>query len=148
MDDEDFDDEDLDEVFSTSEKDKVENLLDKLKQIDYDAYRKLLMAIIDPKPYTYSDAEKELTGKLGLSENYSRFKNETKTRTKSDQFHQAIREVKKRTQEIHKVLEYVNRLREELNEGGDLKYKRHTEEAISKIKDTVSELYHKIKKFK
>lgn len=240
--------EDLEEVFSSQEKDKVYNLLDKLKQIDYDAYKKLLMAIIDPKPYKYADAESELAGNLGLSEemeselsegyipdnikkfaktkgatstvnqiarwaekagkritggtaigkhystlildltyqggevsidtdnntikvnghpiadysgfekalgskkiyeNYSRFKNETKTRPKADQFHQAIREVKKRVHEIHKVLEYVNRLKEELSEGdSDLKYKKHTEDAMMKLKEMVSELNHKIEKFK
>jgi len=149
IEDEEEEDEDLDEVFATQEKDRVKQLLDKLKQIDYNAYRKLLMAIIDPKPYTYADAETELGGKLGLSENYSRFKNETKTRNKSEQFHQAIREVKKRVHEIHRVFEYVNRLKEELSEGEDgLKYKKHTEEAVSKIKDMVSELNTKIKKFK
>lgn len=141
--------EDLEEVFSSQEKDKVYDLLAKLKQIDYDAYKKLLMAIIDPKPYKYADAESELGGKLALSENYSRFKNETKTRPKADQFHQAVREVKKRVHEIHKVLEYVNRLKEELSEGeSDLKYKKHTEEAMTKIKEMVSELNTKIKKLK
>lgn len=140
---------DLGEVFATQEKDKVRQLLDKLKQIDANAYRKLLMAIVDPRPFSYSDAEKELTGQMALSENYSRFKNETKTRGKADQFHQAIREVKKRVHEIHKVFEYVNRLKEELNEGEDgLKYKKHTEAAVSKIKEMVSELNMKVKKFK
>lgn len=142
------DDDDLDEVFVAQDKDKVEQLLDKLKQIDYSAYRKLLMAMVDPKPYEYDDAEKELTGKLALSENYSKFKNETKTRSKADQFHQAIREVKKRVEEIHKVFEYVNRLEGELNEDGDgLKYKKHTEAAMSKIQEMVSELGAKMKKF-
>lgn len=146
---EDEEDEDLDEVFAAKEQDKVKQLLSKLKDIDYDAYKKLLMAMIDIRPYSYDDAEKELSGKLGLAENYSRFKNETKTRGKADQFHQAIREVKKRVHEINKVFEYVNRLKEELNEGGDgLKYKKHTEAAVSKIKEMVSELNTKMKKFK
>jgi hypothetical protein len=84
-----------------------------------------------------------------LQENYGRFKNETKTRTKSDQFHQAIREVRKKVQEINKVFEYVNRLKNELNEGDSgLKYKRHTEAAIQKIKEMVNELNSKVKKFK
>ena len=240
--------EELEEVFPAQEKDKVYQLLNKLKQVDYDAYKKLLIALIDPKPFKYSDAEAELAGNLGLSEemeselseayipdnikkfaktkgatstvnqiarwaekagkrivggtaigkhystlildltyqggevsidtdnntikvnghpiadysgfqkalgsekiyeNYSRFKNETKTRPKADQFHQAIREVKKRVHEIHKVLEYVNRLKEDLTEDeSGLKYRKHTEGAIAKIKEMVSELNQKIKKFK
>jgi len=86
--------------------------------------------------------------KKTLAENYSKFKNETKTRSKPDQFHQAVREVKKRVHEINKVFEYVNRLKSELNESGELKYRRHTEAAMSKIKEMVSELNSKIKKFK
>jgi hypothetical protein len=86
--------------------------------------------------------------KKTLAENYSKFKNETKTRSKPDQFHQAVREVKKRVHEINKVFEYVNRLKSELNESGELKYRRHTEAAMSKIKEMVNELNSKIKKFK
>lgn len=84
-----------------------------------------------------------------LNENYSKFRNETKTRGKADQFHQAIRQVRKKVQEIHKVFEYVDRLKNELNEGEDgLKYKKHTEAAIAKIREMVSELNSKVKKFK
>lgn len=84
-----------------------------------------------------------------LNENYSKFKTETKTRGKSDQFHQAIREVRKKVQEINRLFEYVSRLKGELSEGeGGLKYKMHTEKALQKIKEMVLELNQNIKKFK
>lgn len=84
-----------------------------------------------------------------LNENYSKFKNETKTRGKSDQFHQAVREVRKKVLEINRLFEYVSRLKSELSEGeGGLKYKMHTEKALAKIKEMVSELNQNIKKFK
>jgi len=84
-----------------------------------------------------------------LNEGYAQFKNETKTRSKPDQFHQAIREVKKKVQQINKMYEYVSRLKTELSEGEDgLKYKMHTEKALNKIKEMVSELNYKIKRFK
>jgi hypothetical protein len=84
-----------------------------------------------------------------IREGYAQFKNETKTRSKPDQFHQAIREVKKKVQQINKMYEYVSRLKTELSEGEDgLKYKMHTEKALNKIKDMVSELNYKIKRFK
>jgi hypothetical protein len=80
-----------------------------------------------------------------LNEGYTQFKNETKTRSKPDQFHQAIREVKKKVQQINKMYEYVSRLKTELSEGEDgLKYKMHTEKALNKIKEMVSVL--KVKK--
>ena len=85
----------------------------------------------------------------GLNENYSKFKTETKTRGKSDQFHQAVRGVKKKVQEINRLFEYVSRLKLELSEGEEgLKYKMHTEKALAKIKEMVSELNQNIKKFK
>jgi methyl-accepting chemotaxis protein len=84
-----------------------------------------------------------------IREGYTQFKNETKTRSKPDQFHQAIREVKKKVQQINKMYEYVSRLKTELSEGEDgLKYKMHTEKALNKIKEMVSELNYKIKRFK
>ena len=85
----------------------------------------------------------------GLNENYSRFKNETKTRGKSDQFHQAVRAVRQKVQEINRLFEYVSRLKQELSEGeGGLKYRMHTEKALAKIKDMVNELNKNVKKFK
>ena len=87
--------------------------------------------------------------KLNINENYSKFKNETKTRNKSDQFHQAIREVRKKVQEINRLFEYVSRLKSELSEGeGGLKYKVHTEKALEKIKEMVAQLNQNVKKFK
>jgi len=84
-----------------------------------------------------------------INESYSKFKTETKTRGKSDQFHQAVREVRRKVQEINRLFEYVSRLKLELSEGeGGLKYKIHTEKALAKIKEMVSELNQNIKKFK
>jgi len=84
-----------------------------------------------------------------LLEGYNQFRNQTKTRSKPDQFHQAVREVRKKVQEINRLFEYVSRLKSELSEGeGGLKYKAHTEKALGKIKEMVAELNQNIKKFK
>ena len=148
---------DLNEVFTKDDYKKALELLKQLEGSDPKIYKMLndlvLFAAIDPyHRMTYDDLEKKVSSARGekpaLAENYSRFKNETKTRSKPDQFHQAIREVKKRVHEIHKVFEYVNRLKDELNESGELKYRRHTEEAMTKIKEMVNELNAKIKKLK
>ena len=144
--------EELDEVFTKDDYKKINDLLNSIKDKDEKLYQKLqntkLWAAMDPyDTKTYEDFLAMVSDEL--KENYSRFKNQTKTRTESDQFHQAIREVKKRVQEINKVFEYVNRLKNELNEDGkSLKYKKHTEAAMTKIKEMVSELSMNIKKFK
>ena len=84
-----------------------------------------------------------------LAEGYAQFKNETKTRSKPEQFHQAVKAVKKRVQEINKLFEYVSKLKTELSEDKDgLKYKAHTEKAIGQIKEMVMNLNKNIRKFK
>lgn len=97
--------------------------------------------------FIYKQLFEELSS--AVNENYSKFKTETKTRGKSDQFHQAVREVRKKVQEINRLFEYVSRLKSELSEGeGGLKYKVHTEKALQKIKEMVSALNQNVKKFK
>ena len=136
----------VEENLTKDEFQKAQSLLDKIKEKNPKIYNAILSLIIDP--YTnYSDIDRLAT--QSVNENYSRFKNETKTRGRADQFHQAIKEVRKKVQEINKVFEYVNMLKNELNEGENgLKYKKHTEAAIGKIKEMVSELNAKVKKFK
>jgi hypothetical protein len=113
---------------------------------DYGKYRQ------DPDYYEKDYQEKGTSDyfqRRGLDESYSKFKNETKTRGKADQFHQAVRQVRQRVQEINRLFEYVSRLKSELSEGeGGLKYKVHTEKALAKIKEMVAELNQNIKKFK
>jgi hypothetical protein len=84
-----------------------------------------------------------------INENYARFRNETKTRTKPEQFHEAVKSVKRKVQEINKLYEYMERLKLELSESSDgLKYKKYTENAIIKIKEAVKALHIKTKKLK
>jgi len=86
---------------------------------------------------------KELT-----NENYSKFRNETKTRSKSEHYHKAILEVKKRTNELNKLLEYAIRLKEELNQVDEIKSSRHTLNALDKVTENIKEVYIKAKKLK
>lgn len=98
--------------------------------------------------YDYDEFIDALSGDQ-INENYSRFKNETKTRTKPEQFHQAVKSVKRKVEEIHKLYEYMERLKLELSENSDgLKYKKYTENAIQKIKEAVKALHIKTKKLK
>ena len=93
--------------------------------------------------------EKMYALKKGLQENYNKFKNNTKTRTKPEQFHSAVKEVKRRVDEINKLFEYMDRLKSELNEAdGGLKYKKYTEKAIGQIKESTKQLFIKSIKLK
>jgi hypothetical protein len=100
--------------------------------------------------YDYKSFVKALgTHEKYIKENYSRFRNETKTRSGSEQYHQAVKLVRKKVQEIAKLHNYMERMQRELSETQDgLKKKKYTEAAIQKIKAEVKELNNKIRKLK
>ena len=84
-----------------------------------------------------------------LNENYARFRNETKTRTKPEQFHNAVKSVKQKVNEINRLFEYMNRLQTELSESeGGLKHKKYTDKAIQSIKESTKQLFFKSTKLK
>jgi len=86
--------------------------------------------------------QKNYDALAGLNENYARFRNETKTRTKPEQFHSAVKEVKKKVNEINRLFEYMNRLQNELKESeGGLKTKKYTENALQQIKEATKKLF-------
>jgi hypothetical protein len=89
------------------------------------------------------------TKKEDINENYARFRNETKTRTKPEQFHSAVKDIKKKVNEINRLFEYMNRLQSELSESeGGLKYKKYTEKSIQQIKESTKQLFFKSTKLK
>jgi hypothetical protein len=90
---------------------------------------------------------RNLTG-MYLKEGYAQFKNSTKTRTKPEQYHSAVKEVKKKVNEINRLFEYMDRLKSELNEGEEIKYKKYTEKAIQQIKESTKSLFFKSTKLK
>jgi len=83
-------------------------------------------------------------GKM-INENYSRFKKETRTRDENQQYHEAIKLVRKKLAEANKVLEYSSRLKEEFPNGPYYEAKSHTKKSIDKLKKQVAEAYKKIK---
>ena len=135
----------VDEVFSPEDYRKVLQVIEKIKYTNTRLYNAILDMISDIYPHDYGEVEAQ----MALKENYGKFKNETKTRTKPEQFHQAVKSVKRKVEEIHKLYEYMERLKLELSESSDgLKYKKYTENAIFKIKEAVKALHIKTKKLK
>ena len=80
-----------------------------------------------------------------LFENYSRFKKETKTRDENQQYNEAIKLVRKKLDEVNKILDYSSRLKEEFPNGPYYEAKSHTKKSIDKLKTKVAEAYKKIK---
>lgn len=83
-----------------------------------------------------------------IKEGYAQFRNETKMRSKPDQFHQAVKSVKKKMSEINRLFEYMDRLKTELSEGEELKHKKYTESALQQIKESAKALFFKSTKLK
>ena len=76
---------------------------------------------------------------------YGKFKKDVKFRTKSEQLHKAIREVKRKLQEIDRIVEYTSRMKQELSEEGGVNYWKATQKNVATISEMVNQLNNKIK---
>ena len=76
---------------------------------------------------------------------YGKFKKEVTYRTKSEQLHKAIREVKRKLAEIDRIVEYTSRMKQELSEGEGIKYWKATQKNVANISEMVNQLNNKIK---
>jgi hypothetical protein len=85
--------------------------------------------------------EKELINEV----TYGKFKKDVKFRTKSEQLHKAIREVKKKLAEIDRIVEYTSRMKQELSEDGGINYWKATQKNVATISEMVNQLNNKIK---
>ena len=89
---------------------------------------------------------KDLWGKKALEENYFKFRNETKTRGKSEQFHEAVKIINKKLDEVNKLLEFTGTLKTELSESEDtFEVKTYTKKSMDKVRGKVIEAYQKLK---
>jgi len=97
--------------------------------------------------YTKNESLENIVKEELLNEvTYHKFKNEVKFRTKNEQLHKAIREVKRKLAEIDRIVEYTSRMKQELSEGEEgLKYWKNTEKNVATISEMVNTLNNKIK---
>ena len=77
---------------------------------------------------------------------YSQFKTETKLRTPTEQIHRTVREIRRKIDEMVKVVGHTERMKSELkgsNEG--MSYLKRTRNAINTISEKLQELNNRIK---
>jgi hypothetical protein len=79
---------------------------------------------------------------------YKQFKKDVKFRTKAEQLHKAMREVKRKLSEIDRIVEYTTRMKQELSENDGGAYWGRTEKAVHSIAEMVSRLNNKINNLK
>tara|TARA_R110000868_G_scaffold394462_3_gene665822 strand:- start:177 stop:1226 length:1050 start_codon:yes stop_codon:yes gene_type:complete len=121
---------------------KLQDVIDYLESAgleDWDELRSELSQIVGGKDIGIYEQD-------GLSENYHRFKRETRERPKQDQYHEAIRTVNKKLDEVNRILEFTSRMKNELaQEGGILEVKARTAKTMDKMKMKIAEAYKKLK---
>lgn len=137
---------DYKELWETGEYESLAGMLAQLGA-EEDAV-KVLVKAVEMGALKPTDTIEIVKKTVKLNEGYAQFRNETKMRSKPDQFHQAVKQIKKKMNEINRIFEYVDRLKSELSEGEDLKYKKYTENAFQQIKESAKQLFLKSTKLK
>jgi len=77
---------------------------------------------------------------------YSQFKTETKLRTPTEQIHRAVREIRRKIDEIVKVVGHTERMKSELKQSNEgMSYLKRTRNAINTISEKLQDLGNRIK---
>ena len=90
-----------------------------------------------------------IVNKQKLNESrYSQFKKQTEVVKPSTQMHVAIKEIKKRLQEVNKIAGYTKKLRQDLSESNDVAYNKRTEAYLEQLIKETATLYQNLKQIK
>ena len=76
---------------------------------------------------------------------YNKFKKDVSYRSKTEMLHRGIKEVKRKLQEINRIVEYTSRMKQELSEGDGVQYWSRTETQLQQVAEIVNNLNEKIK---
>jgi len=78
---------------------------------------------------------------------YSEFKRTTQVRTPSEQMHRAVREIRRKIDEINKLVDYTEKMKTEMKEDvTEVRYLNRTKESLAKISAKIQETNNKIKR--
>ena len=92
--------------------------------------------------------QKIINHKLINEVSYTKFKKDVSYRSKNEILHKGIKEVKRKLQEIDRIVEYTTRMKQELSEGEGLQYWNRTEAQLHQIAEMANILTEKINKLK
>lgn len=112
--------------------------------------QQVFLPLIRPKRNTeINESIDELVKSKLLNEvSYGKFKKDISYRSKTEMLHKGIKEVKKKIQEIDRIVEYTSRMKQELSEGDAVQYWTRTEAQLQQISEMVNNLNEKINKLK
>jgi hypothetical protein len=99
------------------------------------------------KTLTMQDYNKIVSKSLNETR-YNQFKKQTEIVKPSTQMHVALKEVKKRLQEVNKIANYTGKLKTELSETNNVQYNKRTESIVNQLMNELKTLYKNIKEIK
>jgi hypothetical protein len=79
---------------------------------------------------------------------YSQFKKQTEVVKPSTQMHVAMKEIKRKLQEVNKIANYTSKLKVELSETNNVQYNKRTEGIVDQLMNELKTLYKNIKEIK
>lgn len=86
---------------------------------------------------------------LNESRAYSQFKKQTSIRSRDQQMHEAVKIIHKKLEEVSRLVEFAQQMRDELSEGENaLQYNSNTKKIFEKINAKVVEVYTKTRNLK
>lgn len=124
------------------------NVLKKIyDRIGAEAFSKMILSIEDENVLDSLVDGLQDKSSVSLSEaRYSQFKQETKLRTPTEQIHRAVREIRRKIDEIVKVVGHTERMKNELKQSNEgMAYLKRTKNAINSISEKLQELNNRIK---
>ena len=108
---------------------------------------KVIDWVADNAPKYLDQVKDYIAKKVKLNEaRYSQFKKTTEVRTPTEQIHRAVREIRRKIDEISKVVGHTERMKNELKQSNEgMHYLKRTRNAINKISEKIQELNNRIK---
>jgi len=79
---------------------------------------------------------------------YNQFKKQTEVVKPSTQMHVAMKEIKRKLQEVNKIANYTSKLKVELSETNNVQYNKRTEGIVDQLMNELKTLYKNIKEIK
>lgn len=101
------------------------------------------------KPLIMADYNKLISKDNELNESrYSQFKKQTEVVKPSSQMQIAVKEIKKRLNELNKIAGYTKQLKNDLSENNDINYNKRTEANLDQLMKETASLYKNLKELK
>jgi hypothetical protein len=119
------------------------------KNYAVDKFGFTLAPSIPNRPSTGGFQYKDLWGESEtLQESYSQFKKAARERNGTGQLNAGISIVRKKLAEVHKMMEYLATLKNDLSTAGMVNETSHTKKSLAKMTEMITQIYAKHKKLK